>query len=176
MNAMQNWNDTTQSVLPGYRDRIVTVFLDDDEGGLNLDMPANVLQRLKARGTAAGALLAERFAAPSVLAPGLGAMGWENHRWLRFRTTMGALQTYLSSFARGTANPMTPDVTYDALVNATDGIPAHQYPLPAGAGAAVAKLVDAAAELGRELQNTPGVQSDLPQPPPQLVLRPDLET
>jgi predicted acylesterase/phospholipase RssA len=176
MNAMQNWNDTTQSVLPGYRDRIVTVFLDDDEGGLNLDMPVAVLQRLKARGTAAGALLAERFTAPSVLTPGPGAMGWENHRWLRFRTAMGALQTYLAGFARGAANPVAPDVTYDALVNATDGTPAHQYPLPDEARAAIAKLVDTAAELGRELQNMPGVQSDLPQPSPQLVLRPDLET
>ncbi|HEY5348675.1 MAG TPA: hypothetical protein VIJ64_03050 [Candidatus Lustribacter sp.] len=176
MNAMQNWNDTTQSVLPGYRDRIVTVFLDDDEGGLNLDMPANVLQRLKQRGTAAGALLAERFEAPSVLTPGPGVMGWENHRWLRFRTALGALQAYLAGFARGASSPMAPDVTYDALINATDGTPAHEYPLPPAARASIAKLVDAAAELGRELQDAPGVQSDLPQPSPQLVLRPDLET
>jgi len=89
---------------------------------------------------------------------------------------MGALQTYLAGFDRGATNPMAPDVTYDALVNATDGTPAHQYPLPVDARASIAKLVDAAAELGRELQNVPGVQSDLPQPSPLLVLRPDLET
>jgi predicted acylesterase/phospholipase RssA len=176
MNAMQNWNDTTQSVLPGYRDRIVTVFLAGDEGGLNLDMPSEVLLRLKRRGTAAGALLAERFDAPSVLDPGSGTMGWENHRWLRFRTALGALQTYLASFARGAGNPIPPDVTYDALIAATDGTPAHHYPLPAAARESIGKLVDAAAQLGRDLQDAPGVQSDLPQPSPQLVLRPDLET
>jgi predicted acylesterase/phospholipase RssA len=176
MNAMQNWNDTTQSVLPGYRDRIVTVFLADDEGGLNLDMPASILHRLKLRGAAAGALIAERFTAPSVLPPGPGAMGWENHRWLRFRTALGALQTYLAGFARSASGPLPPDVLYDALIAASDGTPAHHYPLPAEARASIAKLVDTAAELGRDLQAVPGVQSDLPRPSPQLVLRPDLES
>src|SRR5439155_23097721 len=37
--AMQNWSDNTQARLPGYRDRIATVTLTDEEGGLNLNMP-----------------------------------------------------------------------------------------------------------------------------------------
>ena len=68
--TMQNWNDNTQSRVPGYRDRIVTIYLHKNEGGLNLDMPYDVLMALKQRGAAAGQLLVERFSAPSDLGAG----------------------------------------------------------------------------------------------------------
>jgi predicted acylesterase/phospholipase RssA len=100
LDTMQNWNDTTQAVMPGFRDRIVTVLLADDEGGLNLDMPSEILKRLKARGAAAGKLIAERFA-DDTATPTTARMGWANHRWLRYRTTMGALRGYFAAFLRG---------------------------------------------------------------------------
>ncbi len=170
VNAMQNWNDTTQSMLPGYRDRIVTVYLDADEGGLNLDMPTAVLQRLKARGAAAGRLIAGRFEAPSVLAPDR-TMGWENHRWLRFRTTMGSLKTYLASLARAAQSPEPPDVTYGALIAAPQGTNAADYPLPPTAGPVVSALVDRAVELGNDLGATRALDDDLPKPTTTLATR-----
>lgn len=41
--TMQNWRDLLQARAPGYRDRIVHVSLQGDEGGMNLDMPQEVL-------------------------------------------------------------------------------------------------------------------------------------
>lgn len=178
VNVMQNWNDNAQSILPGYRDRIVTVFLAPDEGGLNLDMPQAVLKRLKARGTAAGALIADRFRTPSPIGPGKNPqeMGWQNHRWLRFRTTLGALRTYLARFATAAGGPVPPDASYRDLVTATAGISVDHYSLPPVARESIAKLVDVLAEIGQELEAQPGLERNLPKPSPQLVLRPDLET
>ena len=176
--AVQNWNDNTQSVLPGYRDRIVTVYLDADEGGLNLDMPPTVLKRLEKRGAAAGSLIANRFAAPSVLDPVKpDAPGWENHRWLRFRSTMGALKAYLTRFSLGANAPEPPDVRYDALVTADKGIPVSSYALiPPESRANVSELTGRAATLGDDLAAQPALDGGLPKPSPNLVVRGNLKS
>ncbi|HEX3468110.1 MAG TPA: hypothetical protein VHT05_08550 [Candidatus Elarobacter sp.] len=174
-NAMQNWNDNTQTVLPGYRDRIVTVFLDSDEGGLNLDMPPDVLARLRARGVAAGTMIASHFEAPSVLGPDLG-MNWENHRWLRLRSTMGALKDYLSHLAHGLNNPEPPDVTYDQLIEATTGLPTKHYPLPEADRTTVSHIADHLGATGTQMEATPSIDSALPKPSPRLVARSSLQS
>ncbi|MEA2689930.1 MAG: hypothetical protein QOD51_2537, partial [Candidatus Eremiobacteraeota bacterium] len=176
VNAMQNWNDNTQSVLPGYRDRIVTVFLSSDEGGLNLDMPPAVLARLRDRGSAAGALIAKHFEEPSLLPPGDATMNWENHRWLRYRSAMGSLKAYLAKFAKGYGDPESPDVTYAKLIEATDGTPVHTYALPAGTQTAVAAVTANAAALGTALDAVAALDDRLPRPSPNLVVRPSLKT
>jgi predicted acylesterase/phospholipase RssA len=176
-NAVQNWNDNTQSVLPGYRDRIVTVFLAPDEGGLNLDMPPKVLERLRKRGAAAGALIAGRFKDPSVLSPVKPpAIGWENHRWLRFRSTMGALRAYLGRFSADAGNPEAPDVLYDALVTSAVGTPVWSYPIAAGSRANVSALTGRSANLGDDLVAEATLEDDLPKPSPRLVPRGSLKT
>jgi len=172
---MQNWNDNTQSVLPGYRDRIVTVYLDADEGGLNLDMPADVLGRLRARGAAAGALIAAHFEAPSVLAREVG-MNWENHRWLRLRGTMGALKDYLSHFTFGLNNPEAPDVTYKQLIEAATGLPTVHYPLPAGDRPTVSDIAQQLGTTGTQMKATSGIDTDLPRPSARLVVRGSLQS
>jgi hypothetical protein len=174
--AMQNWNDNTLTRLPGYRDRIVTVYLADDEGGLNLDMPEDVLERLRLRGAAAGALIAGRFKAPSLLPSGAGAMDWENHRWLRFRSTMGALRGHLTTFARSFRNPQQPDVPYHDLIVAADGTPAHRYAVPPAQRAAVDSVAQRAAELGDALAGLDVLDDELPKPIPQMVIRGRLES
>jgi hypothetical protein len=93
------WVDESQLVMPGYRDRIVTIFHDRGEGGLNLSMPHSVVSSLSARGDAAAAKLADRFAGPE---PGRApAAGWDNHRWIRFRTATGGLEEWLTAFRDG---------------------------------------------------------------------------
>jgi predicted acylesterase/phospholipase RssA len=176
LNAMQNWNDNTQSRLPGYRDRIVTVYLSDDEGGLNLDMPPAVLGRLRARGSAAGALLAKRFKDPSVLAPDGVGMNWENHRWLRYRSAMGSFKSYLAKFATGFDESQSPDVKYSALIEATAGTPVERYPLPPESRAAIADVTARAAELGTAIDALTAIDDYLPKPPPNLVVRASLKT
>lgn len=176
-NAVQNWNDNTQSMLPGYRDRIVTVYLDSDEGGLNLDMPEPVLKRLQLRGAAAGTLIASRFLAPSVLSPEPPkALGWENHRWLRYRSTMGALKSYLSRFAVGTQSPQPPDVPYDALITATVGTPVDTYAIDPTARPAIGELTARTATAGVDLGAQATLDDRLPKPSPRLVVRSNLKS
>ena len=175
LNAMQNWNDNTQTRLPGYRDRIVTVFLSDEEGGLNLDMPPDVLERLRLRGAAAGTLIASRFKEPSLLPPGDAKMDWENHRWLRYRSMMGSLKSYLTKFAKGFDDPELPDVTFTKLIEADDGTPVHTYPLAPAARAAVADVTARAAELGTALDALAALDDRIPHPSPDLVVRPSLK-
>ncbi|HTW82846.1 MAG TPA: hypothetical protein VMD91_02120 [Candidatus Sulfotelmatobacter sp.] len=178
--AAQNWGDNTQSVLPGFRDRIATVFLAADEGGLNLDMPPAILERLEKRGSAAGALMVQHFENPSVLSPQRPPLppgiDWENQRWLRFRSTMGALKNYLAHYALGLRTPQAPDVPYDDLIRATEGRPTWSYPIAPGAGAAVAGLAQQAAVLADGLHTQPTLDDELPHPSPVLVLRPDLRS
>jgi hypothetical protein len=167
----QDWNDNTQIVLPGYRDRIVTVYLAPSEGGLNLDMPPQLLQRLRKRGTAAGAEIVARFAAPSVLTDGPTEMNWENHRWLRYRTTMAALRSYLGAFRTALEKPEKPDVPYVEFLRANSGVPTKEYPLEDSERADVIKLTEDLRAAGATIAALTTLADHVPQPPPQLDLR-----
>ena len=89
VDTMQNWNDNMLAKSPGYRDRIVHISHMTSEGGLNLDMPANVITRLSERGAAAGYKLGRRFD------PAAPRNGWDNHLWVRYRSALGMLQGLL---------------------------------------------------------------------------------
>ncbi|MBJ7517610.1 MAG: RpoH suppressor, partial [Stenotrophomonas sp.] len=84
--TMQNWRDLLQARAPGYRDRIVHVALEGDEGGMNLDMPQEVLGRIAQKGTLAG----ERFC----------RFSFENHYWIRWRNAASAYQRYTLEVSR----------------------------------------------------------------------------
>jgi predicted acylesterase/phospholipase RssA len=77
--TMQNWRDTTQAELPGYRERICQIRLTRDQGGLNLDMDPETIARLVERGETAGTLLRDEF-------------HFDEHRWIRFLTAMRLVQ------------------------------------------------------------------------------------
>ena len=81
LRTMQNWQDNTQMRLPGYRDRVVHVFLSPEEGGMNLTMPPERVASLTRRGEAAGQAVQN--------------LDWDGHRWSRFRTAMDQLQQKL---------------------------------------------------------------------------------
>ncbi len=55
----KDWQDTLQSRLPGHRERMVTIMLKPEEGGLNLNMAPDLVKRIAAYGAAAGKALAE---------------------------------------------------------------------------------------------------------------------
>jgi predicted acylesterase/phospholipase RssA len=180
LDAQRNWTDYRQRTLPGYRDRIVTVFLESSDFGLNIDMPRAVVQRLAEKGAAAGELVSRRFEDPSVLSPEV-QMGWENHRWLRLRTALDAMRQYLGSFGIGFRTRETPDVPYAALITASHGTPAQKLPLPEGSQFEVASLADRAAELGDDLHRARNIRAGLPESeldvvpsnsPPKMDVRP----
>jgi hypothetical protein len=104
LSTTRSWVDESQAAMPGYDDRIVTVYVENDEGGLNLEMDRKQITDLAERGEAAAKQLVERFAGES---PGTTpAPGWERQRWLRFRTAMAGLSRWLTGFRTGyTATP-----------------------------------------------------------------------
>ena len=99
VSTMQNWRDVLQARAPGYRDRIVHVALQGDEGGMNLDMPQVVLSRIAAKGSVAG----ERFC----------DFSFHNHYWIRWRNLASAYQRYTLDVAR-TADPAQHVAAYEA--------------------------------------------------------------
>ncbi len=79
--SAQNYRDNTQSRLPSYRERVVQVRLNKDEGGLNLDMPEPIIQKIEEKG---------EEAASEIL-----GFNFEHHLWVRFRVLMNELETHL---------------------------------------------------------------------------------
>jgi hypothetical protein len=72
IDSAKGWQDTLQSTLPGYSERIVHIPLDyTKEGGLNLKMSERTIKKLVKYGEEAGKKVADDF-------------DFDDHRWLRF--------------------------------------------------------------------------------------------
>ena len=121
----QNWMDNEQARIPGYRDRIVHITLRRREGGINLDMPPDMIRDLADRGRRAGALLAERFAT----GPDWDVAGnWDTHRWVRFRSTMHVLEELLHELRDGYKFEHAGQQSYPDLAERDLGQPPRDYP------------------------------------------------
>lgn len=77
----QNYRDSMQANLPSYRERVVQVHLDANEGGLNLTMPPETISSLVAKGQKAG----ETFCDPN-------KFNFDHHWWVRFLVLMAQLE------------------------------------------------------------------------------------
>ena len=84
--SAKDWQDNLQSILPGYRERIVHVVLRPDEGGLNLTMDEETIAKLVDYGKKAGTLLRDDF-------------NLEEHRWRRFLVSMARMEETLDEVA-----------------------------------------------------------------------------
>lgn len=91
----QNWRDSVQLEMPGFRDRVVHVGLADNEGGMNLAMSAPTIEAVAGRGYDAGERLADAFSSPKP--DGY----WDTHRWVRYRTFLAAAEELLAALYRG---------------------------------------------------------------------------
>lgn len=91
ISAMQSWNDNSLARMPGVRDRIVRVRLDDKkEGGLNLDMKKDVIRNIVTRGEEAADDLIARFA--SQPSDARQTDGWNEQRFVRMCTLLDTLE------------------------------------------------------------------------------------
>lgn len=161
--VLVSWVDESAAILPGYRDRVVRVFYASDEGGFNLAMSPEQIARLGERGRLAAAKLVEHFAGD---APGeIEAPGWQNHRWVRFRSTVGALSEWLDAF--GDRFTRTPPATTPYVSMLGPGAPVEQPsyridPVDEPTVAAFVADVLAAAEGAADPALTKGVPRPLP--------------
>jgi predicted acylesterase/phospholipase RssA len=113
VNTLQNWTDNMQTRLPGYRDRIAHVSLHDEtEGGLNLNMPPELIIELGQRGEQAARLLMEHFTLPANEIE----LSWDNHRWVRYRSMMGLLEEMVKEMEFAIKNPAPGDRSYEDLI------------------------------------------------------------
>ncbi|HEX6037626.1 MAG TPA: hypothetical protein VFZ20_06295, partial [Longimicrobium sp.] len=175
INAMQNWVDNTQLSVPGYRDRVAHVLLDEEsEGGLNLNMPEGTIRNLGTRGQLAARELARRFDPVNV--PADTPLTWDNHRWVRFRSSMQLLDELLRDIRDQYRLPNVGGRSYADLVARAKGAAPRSYPLKS---VKRARLVEQAlADLGKlsflNGKNPLFVKKEAPRPRPELRIRPKL--
>lgn len=123
--TMQNRVDEAQMRVPGYRDRVAHVSMEEDEGGMNLTMPKPMIDSLTARGRAAAARLVEAYTAPE---DSDRVITWDNHRWVRLRSSLSVLEDLHAGFIKGyEGEPLNGERTYLQLVEREDGDLPHSY-------------------------------------------------
>ncbi|MEO8035493.1 MAG: patatin-like phospholipase family protein [Acidobacteriota bacterium] len=165
--AMQNWRDNTQQRVNGFRDRIAHIKLSSEEGGLNLDMPEKVIEKLAERGRFAGKRLTLRFTPGST-----ETMNWDNHRWLRLLATTELTRQWLREVGTSMTDNPNGGTSYDDLLQRTANAPRTGYVqklaqlratrLARNAAFAAADAAMAAA------QPQPPLEDEVPKPLPEL--------
>lgn len=114
IDAARNWTENRQMSVPGYRDRIVHIRLDEGkEGGLNLDMDPEVVSEVTDRGGKAADLLLSHFFHP---ADGV-TLTWDNHRWIRFRSAFTRLEELFQQLRVGLGEPESGEPSYTQLLD-----------------------------------------------------------
>ena len=143
--SAKDWQDSLQSVLTGFRERIVTVNLTEDEGGLNLQMAPETITRLTGYGELAGKALAADFSLP-------------DHQLRRFLTELPALERVLMDFAdHWLATDDTAAPVYETLVRQHRG---DSYDLPEALREKLIARARRIADLGADFYRDPLSEDD----------------
>jgi len=166
----RTWQINTLMTAPGYRDRVAHVYVGNQEGGLNLNMPAEHIQHLSERGQQAGAMFVERFADSHTT----HNLSWANHRWVRYRTAMAVLESMLQHMQGSYHDRPDGDLSYAELISRAAGVPPKSYPWAREAqqqfaDATTRKLIALADEWGQSEQC---FSEESPKPIPGLEIRP----
>ncbi len=107
INTAKDWQDSLQSLLPGYSERIVEIRLDDaSEGGLNLTMDAAIIEKISGYGRQAGELVVNKFS-------------FDEHRYRRAISSLPAMEGTLDKFSENYEAPAWPDgqkMTYEQIL------------------------------------------------------------
>jgi hypothetical protein len=158
--------------VPGYRDRIVHIRLDDKkEGGLNLDMTTETVTAISNRGRDAADLLLGHFASPR---PDV-SLTWDNHRWIRFRSLMAQLESLLTNLRKGFLSPEPGERTYTELLDRTANDPPNSYRITAAQREVVLECMDRLVKLAGTLEQAPPQHrptQKAPRPRPALRILP----
>ena len=157
--SAKDWQDNLQSLLPGYRERIVHVVLKPDEGGLNLAMDQATINKLVGYGKLAGDTLCNDF-------------DMDEHRWRRFLVAMARMEETLDDVANAYAGvPVAPE-TFRDFLSRYSGAPAHYKQLPPVLAAMLARGAELDAS-GLAWRAKPTVRDgDIPHPPTHLRITP----
>ncbi len=136
--SAKDWQDSLQSILSGYRERIVTVNLKKEEGGLNLEMPSARIEQLTDFGERAGELINHDF-------------NLNEHKWRRYLVEVRALDEMLRQFTDAYFDVPEPGSLGYATI-ATDYEPSSYKELTTGERQILRDRAEAIAALGRAFQ------------------------
>jgi hypothetical protein len=165
VDTMRTWQDTSLGTLPGNLTRTVGIRLPESEGGLNLNMPPRTIANLLRLGGEAGDLLVTEFAAEP------DTQAWRDHRWTRYRATMGSITRWLNGFRTGYA-PLASaprQASYHDLI-------LSEYPRPQDALYATRSLRDELERWATAPHADPRFTDGEPEPMASLRMRPDTKT
>lgn len=163
--TIRTWRDEALKRTPGYRDRVVRIHHTKEEGGLNLNMPKQSIERMSASGTLAADKIIARF-----LCEDPTKNGWLNHRWVRMRSTTALLQTALKPLQAALAHQRLAP-TYEALWLAEGNAAQNAYPLSGSEREAGHILWTSIAEIDAQFGGV-DLSATAPRPEPELVIAP----
>lgn len=149
--TMQEWRDTLQSTLAGYRERIVHVRLKSDEGGFNLNMPSELVQLLSAHGQQAGRMIREAF-------------NWDVHRWKRYLVWIAELEEVLERMEDAYTQAPPLDRNLRDFLEEYGPAPVNYEQSPAWRAAARQDIDDLLACLAQWRQRVALGKGNIPQP------------
>jgi predicted acylesterase/phospholipase RssA len=170
--TMQNRVDEAQMRVPGYRDRIAHVSMSKTEGGMNLTMPSEDIAALTARGREAAKRLRKAYTPPD---PPSKAITWDNHRWIRLRSSLAVLEEMHGRFAEGFSKaPASPkEPTYARLLNRDGEMPPKSYPWQKGQRGLAREEIEAILDGVKATKDREGsVVNGAPNPRPQGRIAP----
>ncbi len=171
--AMQNWNDNALSRMPGVRDRVVRIRLNEQEGGMNLNMDKDLIVDVAARGRDAARELVKRYVAGT---DGAAVPGWEEQRWVRLNVFLRMLEKRLPVVERGLQPgvgfaPDFPSIFEQAAQSPPAG---RSHALTASERATLEELVSLLTGFSAEVGRLSRSYSFEPVPEPELRVRPPL--
>jgi predicted acylesterase/phospholipase RssA len=194
--VMQNWNDNVLSRMPGVRDRVVRLRLKDKEGGMNLNMPSDLIRVISERGRKAADLILGRFLgqphtagaeahseptspADEVLGTVESAKswpGWDFQRWVRLDVL---LRTFADK-AEGLSLALGPRIPHGTSYadmwqrSQAEPPPGHGAPLTRGEADALRDLMAALDRTAKTFADRSPLYPNTPVPTPELRVRPSL--
>ena len=163
VNTAREWQDRKQARLPGWRDRIARVYVAKDEGGLNLDMPAEMILKLGSYGARAGGLLCG--AAATAAPMDVSNFAFPDHQWRRFLVAYGQSEALLNDLNQAWSQGVRQEIL------ATSANPGSFKNVSQSSRAKMIARMDALAQLGREWAGQP-LDAPLPKISARLAIVP----
>jgi predicted acylesterase/phospholipase RssA len=177
LGSIRNWQDRLNARSPGTRDRVVRIRLADAEGGMNLAMSRAQIDVVAGKGAmAADELLARYCGIGKPALPLLHPMDLDNHRWVRLRSFVGALERLAPGL--NVALQVTPPqanawANLVQLATTWTQVPDRCPVTPTEATLVTADL-GALQTLATTIATPPGTSATAPKRQPVLRLRPDV--
>ena len=157
----QNYRDNTLSALPSYRERIVHIRLNENEGGLNLAMDRETILKVMEKGHQAGETILADF-------------NFRDHQWVRLRLLFGLLENKLVEMARKLAPDRANVISLmQEQIEATKTMDRFPYPRSEAWCEDALERLMTLDKLLRDWEEE-HFHTKLPKPTPHLRVEPDL--